>query len=158
MSGSKDFEAFVAALRELMFVLRALSNQLLADLGCTAVERSVLHELGENRRLTVPALAASRAVSRQTMQKTVDRLLDRDWVATHPNPRHQRSPLLGLTAAGRDLLDEIHDRERRLATRTSLPIRGAELRRTTGSLRVLHGYLMARTIPRRSRVSQAAGS
>jgi DNA-binding MarR family transcriptional regulator len=137
MSVPEDFEDFISALRELFFALRATSNDLLADLGCTAVERSVLTDLNKDGPQTVPDLAFARAVSRQTMQKTVDRLLDRRWLEVRDNPRHQRSVLLALAPAGQRLLEQIQARERRLLAGTPLPLSGGELRRTTAALRAL---------------------
>ncbi|HXJ19550.1 MAG TPA: MarR family transcriptional regulator [Polyangia bacterium] len=145
MSPATDFNAFVTVLREVMFALRAISNELLADLGCTTAERGVLDDLDHHGPLTVPDLAEARAVARQTMQKTIDRLAERGWVVARPNPRHQRSVLLELTPAGRRLLAEVHDRERRLVAATPLGLSGAELRRTTASLRTLQERLAART-------------
>jgi DNA-binding MarR family transcriptional regulator len=136
----EQFDAFVVALRELLFVLRANSDQMLADLGCTVVERSVLDELGRQGQQTVPDLAVPRAVSRQAMQKTIDRLIERRLVKVQSNPRHQRSSLLALTPAGARLLAEIHKRERRMVTESGLPLSGAELQRTTAALRTLQRH------------------
>jgi DNA-binding MarR family transcriptional regulator len=130
-----DFDHFVGALRAVFFALRAISNQLLADLDCSPAERSLLEELDREGPRTVPDLARARAISRQTMQKTVDRLVARRWLLVQPNPRHQRSSLLALAPAGRQIFVEARARERRLLARTALPVSGAELRRAT---EVLH--------------------
>jgi DNA-binding MarR family transcriptional regulator len=139
MTVHESFDTFVVALRELLFVLRATSDGAISDLGCTMVERSVLDELGRGEQ-TVPDLAFPRAVSRQAMQKTIDRLLDRRLVKARSNPRHQRSPLLELTPAGERLLAEIHRRERLLVAGTTFPLSGAELQRATAALRTLQRH------------------
>jgi DNA-binding MarR family transcriptional regulator len=132
---ANEFDQFIGALRAAFFALRAISNQLLADLDCTAAERSLLEELDREGPQTVPDLARARAISRQTMQKTVDRLIARRWLVVQPNPRHQRSSLLALAPAGSRIFIEARARERRLLARTALPVSGAELRRIT---EVLH--------------------
>jgi len=136
----EQFEAFVVGLRELLFVLRANSDEMLADLGCTVVDRSVLDELGRQGKQTVPDLAFPRAISRQAMQKTIDRLIARRLVKVQANPRHRRSSLLALTPAGQRLLAEIHRRERRLVSEGGFPLSGAELQRTTAALRTLQRH------------------
>jgi DNA-binding MarR family transcriptional regulator len=132
-----EVDQFIGALRSAFLALRAMSNQLLADLDCTAVERSLLEELDHEGPRTVPDLARARAISRQTMQKTVDRLVARRWLLVQPNPRHRRSSLIALAPAGGQIFIEARGRERRLLARVALPVSGAELGRTTEVLRTV---------------------
>lgn len=128
------FQTFVERLREAFFALRGVSDALLADLDCSAAERSVLAELDARGPQTVPAMAQARAVSRQAMQKSIDRLAGRKWLAATDNPRHQRSPLIALAPAGRKVLGEIRKREQRLLARAELPVSGTELERAAHTL------------------------
>jgi DNA-binding MarR family transcriptional regulator len=123
------FDELVARLRETFFELRRVSQWLFADLDCTATERSLLMELAARGALTVPALARTRSVSRQSMQKVVDRLASRGWVAAATNPDHKRSPLVALTAAGRDVCEELRRRELEALRRAKLDVDAASLRR-----------------------------
>ena len=66
--------------------------------------RAVLRNLVELGAQTVPQLAALRPVSRQYMQTVVNDLADAGLVALRANPAHRRSPLIEITAAGRDHL------------------------------------------------------
>ena len=156
MPHDADFAEFASRLRDLFFTLRGISESLLADLGCTAVERDILHDLDTGGAQPVPALALLRAVSRQSMQKTIDRLIEEGLVTSAPNPRHLRSPLLALTPAGRRRWKEIRTRERRLLAKSKLPVSSAELRRTTSVLRELGGYLSS--LPRARKRSEVAAS
>jgi DNA-binding MarR family transcriptional regulator len=134
MITQEAFDAFVQEIRAAIFALRAVSEELHADFGCSPVERGVLEELRRLGPTPVPALARSRAVSRQAMQKTIDRMIARGWVMTASNPNHRRSPLITLTESGTALDRTLRDREATLLSLTDLPIDDAELQRTTETL------------------------
>ncbi len=131
------FDELVQRVREVFFALRGISEELLTGLDCTVAERGILQDLERLGPHAVPAMAQARAVSRQAMQKTVDRLIARKCVSCEPNPRHLRSPLIALTPAGLRLLKEIRNRERRLLSRAKLPVTPAALRSATGTLRTV---------------------
>lgn len=131
------FDAFVLQLREVFFALRGISQQLLADLDCTATDRGILMELSELGPQTVPVLAQGRAVSRQAMQKVVDRLVGRKWLAYAPNPRHQRSQLVTITGTGSRIFAKIRARELELLLSWKLPVRVGELQSATETLALL---------------------
>jgi DNA-binding MarR family transcriptional regulator len=135
------FEDFVAEVRSTFFSLRAVADGLHADLGCSAVERGVLQELDRVGPTPVPTLARSRAVSRQAMQKTVDRMLEHGWVETVANPNHQRSPLVAITAAGDKLQRTTRSRERALLSSAPVPVTAAELERATATLARMRSFL-----------------
>lgn len=140
---TSDFDTFVAELRRVFFALRAESADLLSDLELTGPERSLLQELEAGGK-PVPELAQARAVSRQAMQKLVDRLAARELVTLEPNPRHQRSPLVTLTTAGKRLSSTVRTRERKALAAAELPLSAAELRKTTKSLAALAAFFEAR--------------
>ena len=136
-----DLNDFAQRTRDVFFALRALSEGMLHDLDCTEPERGVLQDLELRGPQTVPALAQARAVSRQAMQKTIDRMAERKWIATEPNPRHQRSPLVAATAAGRKLFAHFRSREQRAFGKLKLPLSGKELDRTTRALEEMATFL-----------------
>jgi DNA-binding MarR family transcriptional regulator len=144
MSSQDVFDAFVENLRRAFFALRGVSAEMSADLDCNPVERGVLRDLDENGPETVPALADRRAVTRQAMLKTADRLISRGLLCTRPNPRHQRSHLLALTPDGKKLLGRVLARERRLLSKAELPVTDADLRKATQVLGQLTGYFVDR--------------
>lgn len=61
----------------------------------------LMRSLAEGGPQTVPAIARSRPVSRQHIQKLADELVADGLVAFVDNPAHKRSKLLSLTPAGR---------------------------------------------------------
>jgi len=137
------FDEVVDQVRAVFFALRGVSEQLLADLDCTGAERSLLLELDRQGARTVPVLARGRAVSRQAMQKVVDRLAARRWLRAEPNPDHARSPLVAITPGGRRVLAEVRAREVALLAAAKLPIAPAELRRAAATLAQLGEFVSA---------------
>lgn len=141
MTSPEVFDELVESVRAMFFALRMVSERLLADLDCTAAERAVLQEIDQLGPQTVPALALSRGITRQAMQRTIDGLLARQRLSEEDNPRHLRSPLLSLSPVGKRLLADIRARERRLLASAELPVSEAELHRTTRALGELAAYV-----------------
>ena len=56
---------------------------------------------------TVPHIARRLGVSRQAVQRVADELRAEGLVENATNPNHRRSPLIRLTASGRDALEAI---------------------------------------------------
>jgi DNA-binding MarR family transcriptional regulator len=139
----KVLDELIDQVRAVFFEMRGISEQMLADLDCTGAERSLLVELDKEGSRTVPQLARVRSITRQAMQKAVDRLVKRRWVQVVANPLHQRSSLVALTTAGRSMLAEIRAREVALLTRTKLPVSQTELRAAAQTLSRLASYFAA---------------
>ena len=59
----------------------------------------------------VPRIAESLALSRQFVQRSVDVALAQELVELQPNPAHQRSPLVALTAEGDERIARLQARE-----------------------------------------------
>lgn len=143
------FRDLIAEIRTAFFALRATTGAMLADLDCTAPERSLLEELATEDPRSVPALARTRSISRQAMQKVVDRLVKRRWVAAIANPGHARSPLIQLAPAGARVLAEIRRREAAALAAFPAFASASELRRASRTLASLSRALAARTKGRR---------
>ena len=76
--------------------MAAAADDYLEASGLSAAERAVMEFLYPDRRLTVPEIAARYDVSRQHVQVTVNRLVDKGLLRAETNPRHKRSVLLRL--------------------------------------------------------------
>lgn len=120
--------------RRLFRAMAQRADDYLADSGLTAADRAVLEFLFPDARLTVPVIAARYDVSRQHVQVTVNRLLAAGLVETFDNPRHKRSPLIGLSSLGRDAFAEIRGNEKKLLERI---FRGVD----DGALKITHNTL-----------------
>lgn len=135
-----EMDEFIDSLREAFFALRGLSTRLLVELECSPAERGVIAELGKHGPRPVPAMARTRAISRQAMQKAVDAMIERGWLRTEPNPEHARSQLIVLTPAGEKLWALIKKRESAALTARELPVSATELTRTTAVLAKLKPF------------------
>lgn len=74
-----------------------------------------MRSLAEGGPQTVPAIARSRPVSRQHIQKLADELAAEGLVEFVDNPEHKRSKLMRLTAAGRTRYKSVSGRIQQLA-------------------------------------------
>ncbi len=90
-------QAFLTENSRLARQLRALAEEL--DRGeLTAPRRGVLMEIEHAGPRTVPELAKERACTRQYVQQLINELEDAKLVEFVPNPNHQRSSRVQLTA------------------------------------------------------------
>ena len=105
-----DSGALIEKIPRLFHLLSAATDHLHAGLGLTAGMRGVLVSLDKAAK-SVPKLAAERPVSRQYMQQVVDALVETGRLESRPNPRHRRSSLYALTAAGAEDLSRIRTSE-----------------------------------------------
>lgn len=94
-------------IRRLFRALTERSEATLSKYGVSAADRAIMEFLFPEHALTVPAIAKRYQVSRQHVQVTVNSLLSKKLVCSNANPRHKRSPLISLTAKGRELFSRI---------------------------------------------------
>lgn len=107
----------------------------------------VLQLLERQGPLTVPSIARYRAVSRQSTQTQVNRLVSEGLVALAANPAHKRSVLVQLTHHGRRVLAAAMARE--LPSSTALLSRVAESRLVSAArlLGQVREALMGKNLP-----------
>ncbi|MGN5236424.1 MarR family winged helix-turn-helix transcriptional regulator [Rhodococcus sp. SJ-3] len=79
--------------------------------GMSVGVRAVCDLLTAHEPMTVPQMGRALATSRQFIQRMVNDALTHEFVETLDNPRHQRSPLIGLTEKGRAAMASTLDRE-----------------------------------------------
>ncbi len=91
--------------------LRHTTDQIHQDIELSAPKRTLLMDLERDGAQTVPALAATRYVSRQIIQTQVNELTKAGYLVAKPNPEHKRSSLIALTAQGRQLVKSMTARE-----------------------------------------------
>ena len=109
---AKDFKS-VDVLTEIILSIFRLNAQLLEQgdrlvrpLRLTSARWQVLGAIamaGEPQ--TAPQIAAAMGVTRQGAQKQLNLAVAERLIESHPNPRHQRSPLHGLSAKGQSDYD-----------------------------------------------------
>ena len=95
----------------LYHVLRAVAAQFHSGIGLTAAKRGLLRSLSSGGPQTVPQMARARFVSRQHIQTVVNQLLKEQLVELIPNPSHKRSSLVRLTRRGRQVVNNMLQKE-----------------------------------------------
>ncbi|GGT23652.1 MarR family winged helix-turn-helix transcriptional regulator [Streptomyces chromofuscus] len=79
--------------------------------GLSVGVRAVLDLLHKHGPMTVPQMGRAQAISRQFVQRMVNDAAARGLVESIPNPAHQRSSLIRLTAQGRAAITAVVARE-----------------------------------------------
>lgn len=95
----------------------------------------------------MPRLAERLGLSRQAVQRVVDDLLDRTYVAASANPAHRRSLLIGITPAGIAAFAALRARETARLHTLLDDIDDADLRTAARVLAALHRDVRARIRP-----------
>jgi len=116
---AESYRLLIADVYELAGVSRGSSEQIASEQGQTVARWHLMSVLSD-QPFTVPAAARRLGLTRQSVQRVADELVDEGMVERSDNPDHQRSPLLALTPEGRDTLRRIvaasdADRSQRLA-------------------------------------------
>ncbi|NUO40682.1 MAG: MarR family transcriptional regulator [Streptomyces sp.] len=96
--------------------------------GVSVGVRSVLVLLRRYGPMTVPQMARIMALTRQFVQRMVNDAAAGGWVEVTPNPAHQRSSLIRITAGGEAVIDAILAREHALNRQVGGELTDAELR------------------------------
>ena len=99
-----------------------------------ALELARLLEDGERR---LGELAAQRGVGQPVVSRQVGELEARGLVVRRPDPADGRAGLVGLTPAGRDLLDHVADARRQWLQEALAPYPEADVRAATRLLTAL---------------------
>jgi DNA-binding MarR family transcriptional regulator len=138
---SRRHSAAGIALTDLVLEVFRLNGRLLAagdrmtrPVGQTSARWQVLGAIDHEPR-TVSQIARAMGLTRQSVQRTADRLQTEGIVTYVDNPAHRRAKLVGLTARGRSVLDRITQRQVVWANELGVRVGEAELRR---ALRVIH--------------------
>jgi DNA-binding MarR family transcriptional regulator len=80
----------------------------IAELDLTITQMKALHVLSDSdREVSVKELADRLALSLPGASRTVDALLRRGWVERREDPDDRRMKRVGITAAGRSIVDRI---------------------------------------------------
>lgn len=110
-----DREAVTDAVLSASRVLVAIAARSLADVAdeVTLTQYRSLVVLASRGPQSVAALADAVAVTPPTVSRLCDRLVRKGLVRRREDPRDRRAVRLALTAAGRELVDQVTERRRR---------------------------------------------
>jgi DNA-binding MarR family transcriptional regulator len=136
-----DLVETIAGIRRCFWLLAAVSDEMVADLGLTASLRAVIEYLHEHGAATVPQIAAEKAVKRQSIQALVDQLRELGLVSTRENPAHKRSVLIALTTEGAATYRTVRQRERVYLRGLRNELNTGDLARTARTLEAMTATL-----------------
>jgi DNA-binding MarR family transcriptional regulator len=119
-----------------------IGDRMTEALGLSTARWQVLGAISHSRKpLTVADIARNMGLQRQSVQRTVDVLVDHSIVRTVENPNHQRARLVLLTDKGKAIFAEISAVQRGWANETSLGIPSKDLKNAVQTLRALRNRL-----------------
>jgi len=136
----KPLVRLIEEIRACSGLMAGIAHRAHEDLGITASQRAVLEILQRTGPRTVPDMARTRNVSRQHVQKTVDGLSAQGLVGLQPNPAHKRSPIIALSARGKQLFATIGHREKTILEQLEASLEDADI---TGAVHVLKAFTEA---------------
>src|SRR5262245_48809689 len=122
----------------------AAGDVLAADEGLTSARWQVLGAVVlAGRRLTVPQIARRMGLTRQSVQASVNRLLDEGLVEADENPDHRRSRLIRLTELGQTKYAALDRRQIRWINELAAGLKPSELATAARILEELSNRLNA---------------
>lgn len=120
----------------------ALAEELAAPAGLTAAWWQVLGAILTGP-LPVAGIAREMGVSRQSVQRIADLLVDRGLAEYRPNPSHRRAKLVAVTDAGHAAVARIGPRHAEFAARLTAEVGQERLTEIVGALTELSAALGA---------------
>ena len=103
----RDMELLYSELFEAAGVGRRFGERIAAGQGQSQARWQTMWII-DQQQLSVPQAARRLGISRQSVQRVIDDLLDQAMVEAVPNPDHKTSPLYRLTDQGGDVLRAIN--------------------------------------------------
>ncbi|OGH03485.1 MAG: hypothetical protein A2600_10080 [Candidatus Lambdaproteobacteria bacterium RIFOXYD1_FULL_56_27] len=149
-------QALVAETVALFHELRGLAQRVHGEDEATAARRGILRSLILGGPQTVPELARSRSLTRQSIQQVVNQLKEKGLVQSLPNQEHKRSFLIAPTPAGKEWFEQLAEREALFLVNQSLPLSSQEIWSLVVGLRKMReffaqaGPLAPKTDPQKS--------
>ncbi|MEW6321600.1 MAG: MarR family winged helix-turn-helix transcriptional regulator [Acidobacteriota bacterium] len=127
--------------------MKAASDRLTAAEGQSTPRLGVLREVAVHGPSTVAQIARQRGVARQGIQRLADELVDAGLARFTPNPAHQRSPLLALTRAGRDVTRRLLARQDAVARAIAPHLEPTSVRQAADVLRAFGELVSSVDLP-----------
>ncbi|MFI6287295.1 MarR family winged helix-turn-helix transcriptional regulator [Streptomyces sp. NPDC051018] len=124
----------------------AVSEELARPAGLTAAWWQVLGAVLRTP-LPVAGIAREMGITRQSVQRIADLLVERSLAVYEPNPAHRRAKLLRLTDEGREAISRIEPGHAELAARLAAVLGPEEFARTAQTLERLSKALDTITEP-----------
>lgn len=118
----------------------AVAEQLAGPAGLTAAWWQVLGAI-HDEPLPVAGIARAMGITRQSVQRIADLMVDKGFAEYLPNPAHRRAKLLSLTAEGMAAMRRISPAQRAFADRLAEVLGMDEFRSAVRTLQRLSAAL-----------------
>lgn len=141
-SAAEVFSALVVQVLKLAGLLETAGNTLAAPAGQSTARWQVL-AAAEHQPATVAAIARALSLTRQSVQRTADLLVDDGLAQFRDNPAHQRAKLFALTTSGLAALRTIQIAQAEWANRVAAGLDPERLAAARSTLADLVGRLQA---------------
>ncbi|BDP41369.1 MarR family transcriptional regulator [Deinococcus aetherius] len=122
------FSDLVVLIFRLNGTLLKAGDRMTAPVGQTSARWQVLGVIDE-RPMTVAAIARTMGLTRQSVQRTADLLVEDGLAAYEDNPEHRRAKLLRLLPLGQEVLNVIEASQQDWANRVGEAVGESELSR-----------------------------
>ena len=123
-------------------------DQLVNPLRLTSARWQVIGAIAlAGQPLTAPQIASAMGITRQGAQKQLNRAHAEGLVEIHANPRHERSPLFGLSKAGELAYGRASDLQSKWAKSLTQGLSLADLNVTRDVMLRLEAGLESTTLP-----------
>lgn len=136
MRKADELALLVADVFEAAGALRRVGDTLASNAGQTQARWQVLSVVSEGD-WTVATAAKRLGITRQSVRRVADLLVDEGLATYELNPRHKGSPLLRLTEEGRRTLHEITEASLEWRLAAARDLRRDEIAATRAALRTL---------------------
>ena len=118
--------------------LLAAGDAIAASEGLTSARWQVMGAIAlAGRALSVPQIARRMGLTRQSVQASVNRLVDGAMLVAEPNADHRRSPLFTLTDTGSAAYQRLTERQQEWITGLTRGLSAADLQASSQLLRTL---------------------
>lgn len=114
-----------------------VADQLHGKYGLRPVQRGILRGLVRYGAQTVPELARTRSVRRQTIQPIVDELVTAGLAVLVGNPKHASSKLVRITAKGEEIVAQMDRTDHRVLSAAGSTLEPEAIATTAETLRAL---------------------
>jgi len=133
-----SFQHLVGEIFRINGTLLSVAERLARDLDITPARWQAIGVI-QQQPLTASEIGRRLGIKRQSVQPTINRLLEQGLVRAKPNPGHRRAPLIELTAAGRRVWNELLRRQSQLSEEFTAGLKTSQtdLERLADALREL---------------------
>jgi DNA-binding MarR family transcriptional regulator len=128
-----DVDSFMRVVGSLNRSLLAVGDLIAGTAGQTRARSECLQQIREQPR-TVASIATQLNMTRQSVQRVADLLVEDGLASYQDNPRHRRANLLAVTATGRRALAAMHHTHEEWVRRAAAELKTVALNEVTNQL------------------------